>query len=352
MTSPPINIDDLNNEGSHYNVMLPCEPQKFTEFISGLLGKPQTIEKSIDGCFEIDKEGIKNTYFLIDQRITKQNKASLVQFIVKIRYDDNTSITLNSFSDFETYTEIRPLVSIGVVFSWTYLIKFEDKDIPEKQEISVSLRGGKERGIIVEDGEIIGIGNSISIRIRHTERTWGSDIEALLTGHLNRFLKKDSRIRLFVRKHSGSIGLTTSIFCFLIAVFAGLYAFSKFTNSYSDKIKALTTPSLLDTLAQLNEKTDFLVDIIARGAWYHFTFSLLGFLLISLIISIVIGLIVSSQAETKPTSHIVLSSEAETLRDKENVKFKRDWLMFILSIPTGILIKVVSSAVFLRYFSQ
>lgn len=36
-----------------YEIVLPCEPAQFGQFISGLLGKPQIIETFIDGIFEI-----------------------------------------------------------------------------------------------------------------------------------------------------------------------------------------------------------------------------------------------------------------------------------------------------------
>ena len=53
---------NLNNG---YKVALPCEPSQFSKFIGKLLGKPQTITKSIKGSLDITKQGIENTYHLL-----------------------------------------------------------------------------------------------------------------------------------------------------------------------------------------------------------------------------------------------------------------------------------------------
>jgi hypothetical protein len=51
-----------------YAVILPCEPEDFREFISGLLGKPQTITKHIPGPFELTRHDIEDFYHLVVQR--------------------------------------------------------------------------------------------------------------------------------------------------------------------------------------------------------------------------------------------------------------------------------------------
>src|SRR5258708_6738933 len=93
---------------SAYSVVLPCAPEDFTEFVSGLLGKAQTIEKVFAGAFEINADDIVNTFHLVNQRVHQQNEASLVQFTVRIVYDDDSSVLLNSLEDFVHYSEIRP----------------------------------------------------------------------------------------------------------------------------------------------------------------------------------------------------------------------------------------------------
>jgi hypothetical protein len=56
-----------SNDHAAYSLVLPCAPEEFTEFISGLLGKAQTIEQVFTGAFEVDKNDIVNTYHLVNQ---------------------------------------------------------------------------------------------------------------------------------------------------------------------------------------------------------------------------------------------------------------------------------------------
>ena len=119
-------------------VVLPCGPEEFREFISGLLGKPQTINKGFRGSFEIQKQDIENLHHLIIQRVTQQNEATLIQFTARIIFDDHSSVLLNSLSDFLHYNEVRPISSTDVHLTWSFLVRFLDRDAPEKQDIEIS----------------------------------------------------------------------------------------------------------------------------------------------------------------------------------------------------------------------
>ncbi|MGQ4004695.1 hypothetical protein QIW57_08045 [Francisellaceae bacterium CB52] len=39
---------------------------------------------------------------------------------------------LNSFKDFCTYTEVRPLIVVQAHLSWVFLVQYEDKRMAEK----------------------------------------------------------------------------------------------------------------------------------------------------------------------------------------------------------------------------
>jgi hypothetical protein len=81
-------------------MLLPCAPDQFGDFVAGLLGKPQTIERSIKGPFVVTKDDIENLHHLIEQRVSSQNERTLIQFTCRIVYDDDSSVLLNSFPDF------------------------------------------------------------------------------------------------------------------------------------------------------------------------------------------------------------------------------------------------------------
>jgi hypothetical protein len=144
-----------SNPGT-YVLTLPVEPDQLGLFIAGLLGKPQTIGRWIRGPFEVKRADIENLHHLIEQRIASQNKATLVGFTAKIVYEDASSIQLNSFTQLQTYNEIKPLSSTAIHLTWTYLIQFNNKTVPEKQQIELSIITGHYDDEIQIDREIAG----------------------------------------------------------------------------------------------------------------------------------------------------------------------------------------------------
>ncbi len=119
-------------------VVLPLDEKGFHKFISNLLGKPQSVGKGFKGPFDVDRDAIINIHQALLQRFFQQNNGSLAKFSVKIIYDDNSSVHLNSIEEFETFNETKPVVSTSVHISWTFLVQFMDKKIPEKQEVELS----------------------------------------------------------------------------------------------------------------------------------------------------------------------------------------------------------------------
>ena len=120
------------------SISLPLDENAFKEFIVSLLGQPETIEGYVEGAFEIDMGGLEYINSSIDSRIDKQNISSLLEFRAKLFFNDGSSTSFNGLKSFLEYSEIRPLICETFVFTWTYLVKFNNKQASEKQEISIS----------------------------------------------------------------------------------------------------------------------------------------------------------------------------------------------------------------------
>ena len=214
-----------------YAVILPCKPGEFGAFISGLLGKPQTITAAFFGVFEITQNDIENFYHLVKQRIDQQNDATILQFSVRMVFDDDSSVLLDSFDDFVQYNEVRPIASVAAHLSWTLLIRFPSKPAPEKQDIDVSIVCSGRHFIPIFDNPVMIAHrlNSpstgyISLRIRHTARTWGADIEALLGNHIRTLLKVRSKWNVFLTTHHEKIGAIAGPLILFAALGGGIIA--------------------------------------------------------------------------------------------------------------------------------
>lgn len=186
-------------------VALPFNKNQFSDFLVSLLGKPQTITKRFEGGFEIDLDALVSLFEIINQRIYQQNNGKLIQFRTTVYYSDNSSVTLNGFDHLVHYNEPHPLVVEAVHLTWQFVVKFLDKDTFEKQEINVSFvtPANRPRRFDFDDDPYFMLGGQgfITLRINHTARTWGADIEALLSKHLETLIEKDKWIVKFLKRN-------------------------------------------------------------------------------------------------------------------------------------------------------
>lgn len=105
---------------------------------------------------------------------------------------------------------------VGISIDFIYLIKFQGKDVPEKQEIHVSIETDMEHGHHrVKRWFRSGI---FMFRILHTERTWAADISGLLKGHATSIIKKPSKLINFIIENDSELITYLSIAVFLIVV--------------------------------------------------------------------------------------------------------------------------------------
>lgn len=333
-----------NEINQDYAIVLPCQPQDFRDFISGLLGKPQTITKVIDGAFDLSKDDVINFHHLLIQRIVQQNENTLIQFTAKIIYDDDSAITLNNIDDFINYSEVRALISTSVHLSWIFLVKFQDKTIPEKQQIDVSINTSP-RLILNRISRFLDLdsGYSFFVRINHTARTWGVDIESLLTGHIENLIKKTSPLKAFIKKHNGWIGLAVGITSFLASILICFYATNSFLTNQLDGLKSLQSS---------NEKLDYAINFMVAGVWSRFFFYIFFFLILTLIISILLGFWSGSRADIDEPSFLILSKKAQERKDSLLTKTKNQWLWFLVSIGVSILTGLIENVIFVVFLEK
>lgn len=189
-----------SGDGIQY-VMLPCEPKHFRGFIAGLLGQPQTTSGYVDGVFRVNMHDIVNVCHLVTQRVSKQNDSSLIHIAIAAHYSDGNSVTHNTLKAFESYHQTTNSHPIAISISFSYLIKFIDREHPEKQEVSILLTTDAE--FRHETRPKIWFQSGLfSFQITHTEITWATDIAGLLKNHANSIIDKSSGMKKFFSRHA------------------------------------------------------------------------------------------------------------------------------------------------------
>lgn len=332
-------------------VTLDCTPDDFRKFITSLLGKPQTITNRFIGGFDLKREDLAQFHFLLVQRLEEQNKASLVQFTARVIYHDGSTVLVNDFPVFETYNETKPLRSVAIHLSWVFLVQFENRKTPEKQEIDVSIETQGVRTYYEDDlihhrmitsPDKQGI---ISFRINHTARSWASDIEALLSAHVKSLIPEVNKVRMILAQHEDKIGIAVFSLMVLGSVVSVLLVGNTIQASQSkesDKIVAIS---------DVGHKFDALSKLICSGDWSRFTVYGFSFLIIMVILSIAMGIWASSVADTRSPAFLTLTKKSEEFRKTSLEQVQNRLLLFLGSLTSGLLIGVSGNWLF-AYFVQ
>lgn len=347
------------------SISLNCTSHEFGEFLSGLLGKPQVISRLFPGNFSLSLEDIENFYHLIEQRVRDQNESTMVQFSATIYYNNGSSVQIGSIEDLRKYSEIRPLVSGGVSLTFIHLIKFQGRKDPEKQQIDIDIRvtsslkyqGG---GFIVLGDVMIPVGSEedgegkfqshhtgfIGFRVSHTSRTWGGDIENLLTSHIENFVSsKIDKNKMFVRKTLKIITAVNAFFIMFALTGLGNFLLQKWSDKIISEYKGSIEGSefeLISVLSRLDVITSFLFNGITIKIGIAFSM----FVIVSTLLSWRASEWISSKARTPEPSFILLTRQSE-LRKKEIMKkYERRWQLFVVAFVVNVISGVGGNIVF------
>jgi hypothetical protein len=343
-----INSDNESQEPKNFSkgyLTFPFNGEQFKDFITGLLGKPQTISKRISGNFEIHLSDLQSLFDLVNQRVTQQNNGHLIQFTAKIFFTDRSSVQLGSYDELVTYNEVKPIISEAVKLTWDYLIHFSDKTHPEKQVIELLIISATER-ITVEENDmpvfLLPSKGEFRINIEHTARSWGSDIENMLTNQIKSLLKEDNKFKRFIRRQSSKISLGFSVLFFLMCIIGAFKITSNFISSQVNKVQEFSNGTHTTV-----EKINYLTSYIASGVSSQHYFQVAIFILIAIILAIVFGVWIDETASNNnEPSFVVLTRKAKEHRDKIREKLKHKWTWFCVSIGTSIVTGIVANFIF------
>jgi hypothetical protein len=317
-------------------VILPCGPEQFSQFISGLLGRPQELVGVRSGRFRIDREGALQLNALIVQRVFQQHGVHPLQFTARVAFDNGTSVLLNSIEDFTNFHEVRPVCSVGLTLTWSFLIHFQGAHTPEKQDIEVSFHG--ERRFIVTDSTPILRTGGASYRIKHTARTWGADIEGLLANYLDDLMAKEGVVRTFVRENSGIIGIITAVVVLSTFVTGLVWTSSEVVESHSAALN-----KILGAAVSANAKLDGIATFLQENARRSDEIHKILYLLLGIVLSVVAGLVAGVTASRTPVGDVVFTRKAEKNFEEHQRNYKRSNVTVVLSVVGAIAIAIASN---------
>ncbi|SUJ19163.1 Uncharacterised protein [Sphingobacterium spiritivorum] len=326
-------------------VAFPYEGEHFKDFISGLLGTPQTITKYIDGVYDLSLSDIQDIDHLLNQRLTQQNNGKLLQLKIELFFNDDSSVSLNSLTELATYNEIKPIVSNKIKLTWSYLIQFSDKQYPEKQQIEIMF---SSRDLELEEGVIFTLFPrriaGFLIRIEHTARTWGTDIEHILSSKIESLRIKPTSGKLFAQKNANIISL---FFAFTVLSMSAYFVLVK-TLKWN-KESTIKTEQFLKSTSSIDKKLDYVVGLISQNRLFEANSLVSFYYILFFIISIIISIYLRAILKNVKPSFITLTKESVKYRERMLEKYKKKTARFWWSILIAIFVNIVSTLLFEKF---
>lgn len=318
-------------------VTLPYTEEGFKDFISSLLGRGQEIEKVIRGNFDIDITHLINIYTLLNQRIQQQNDGRLINFSAKIYFSDESTVSLHSVEELRTYNELRSIVCNAVHLSWDYLIQFQDKPHPEKQQINLYISTNDS---IIRHGRLLStdMEGSIKISINHTARTWAVDIESLLQQFFESIVDTGSPFKKFISYRSGLLSFISALFFFIAIIAITITT----TDQFSSQTISEVNKNLSDSTLTIDQRINYISNYLAEGDWNQFTQKLVLFIIIGTVMSVILAIIVEEILSDIKLGHSFITINEATKKHKQNILKKANnywWKLLgtiLLSIVTGV----------------
>jgi hypothetical protein len=155
------------------------------------------------------------------------------------------------------------------------------------------------------------------VRIQHTARSWGVDIEYLLTGQIRSWIRNEHWFKRSIYNHAGWLGLTAG-FLFLSLVGLGLY------TALQPKREAFLAQAQTVLSKSIEEKADFLVKAIIDNPFIHQQDTTIPIVLArAFLFALLIGGAVTAFAYNPPKSYLVLSDAAKKERE-ESLKIENE----------------------------
>jgi hypothetical protein len=277
----------------------------------------------------------------------------LIQLQIEILQGDNASIQLNSLEEFHSYAEIRPAVTKRVVVTWIYIITFKGKATPERQQIEITfssvdegldshIRLQRHREGFTFDKSDTGY---VDIIISYTARSWGADLEALLSSHVLTYLQtKPKGVPKFLNEFSTFVGFLSGMGIASTLIFLGARPLWWAVSRYSGVIPSVTPTS--DILRAVNDKLDTLLPFITGLKGASLSVATVFYAVCLTIAAISGGIYVGEAASTKLPSFLLLSKNDERVRDEKMASYRSSWHRAFANSIIAILIGITSNILF------
>ncbi len=268
----------------------------------------------------------------------------MVSFRIKVGFTNDSSRTFNSTEEFEHYNEIKKLETDLLAIWLTYIIKFPNKDLVERQSIYIHFETQSPMSIgnkLPFENFLTSFEGRIFYRIFYTERSWGDDLDHIISNEVDKVIKRKKNI------YVGRL-----LFFFISSICA--YAIILTPIIYTSNNTSICKKKLLDTLPKdiMLLSNDIKIDFLFRLSTLKVNNSgySIGLTIMGAILSIIL-IISSAIILKKGTDSFIILTPFDLQQKEKKLKKKGMYLLililtWIFTIITG----VISNILYGKFF--
>ena len=194
-------------------ISIKLNEESFSDLILNFLGKKEKIKYTNTTTFNIRLNDIEQFYYLLDEKIKKEQFTHINNFTLAIIYNDNTSRELTGIEKLNEFNETRDVYVTGLTLTWNIILKFPKNETVENQKIDISFYiFDKEK-----DEENISDGY-VLINIEHTNQAWALEVLNLLKTHTGNLITKQSNKSIYYKKIKNNLSYKLMIYFLLFVI--------------------------------------------------------------------------------------------------------------------------------------
>lgn len=255
-------IEKASNKSNSLELVL--NENSFADMILNFLGKKQSLSyKLINQNFKIEHNDLEQFYYLLQEKLEKENTTKVNHFNVTIQYFDNTHREINTIESLAHFLETRNVSVKSVSLRWNIITNYPNANTIENQIIEVSFN-------ILDNNFSNG---DVFLNVQHTNQAWGIEVLNLFKDHISSLIIPKTRRLSLLELLYPSINIIN----ILPLLFAFVFGFLLITNNFKSYDKEVLNNFQIETLNLIsktslndNEKIDRLLSFYIIEKDYNY----------------------------------------------------------------------------------
>lgn len=201
-------------EKRNENVSILLKQSSFAEFVLNFLGKKEKLRVQKELRFCINHNDIEQFYYLINNKIEKEQYVLIEHFRINISYNDSTQREISGIESLNKFLETRHVYPESITLTWNIIFQFPSAPTIENQEIELTFITENKKDATYKDGRVI-------LTINHTNQAWGIEILNLIKEKIEEVSLAETRackVAKFLLKNIFNKEMAPALFMFLFSL--------------------------------------------------------------------------------------------------------------------------------------